>query len=330
MRFSLVLALAAFLGLTAANTADAQFRRGGGGRGGISFGIGIGSGGYGYPGYGGSRSSFGGYGYPGYRSGISIGIGSPSYSSGYYGGYGGYGRQSFYQPGFYSQPGLSIGVGRGYSSGYRGWQYGSWNMAARPAFWGSYNSASVFGTTGTRVYTNPYVVDTPITVGTINYANPLPNPPATPSVNEEALQPFNEARASFQSGDYATALASVDKAIEKVPDDTNLHEFRALCLFAMKDYKKAAQVIYPVLAAGPGWNWDTIKGLYGNADTYTSQLRALENQYLANKNDPAASFLLAYHYLVLDYPTNAKTHLRNVERLLPDDKLAPELLKALQ
>jgi len=303
----------------------------------VSFGIGLGSGGYGYPGYGyggGYRSGFGGYG-RGYGSGISIGIGRGysglGYGSGYGSGYyGGYGRQSFYQPGYYSRPGVSLGIGRGYGSAYRGWNSGSWNWANSPSIWSSYNSASVFGTTGTRVYTNPYVTGTPITVGTVNYANPLPTPPATPSVSEEALQPFNEARDAFQRGDYATALVDVDKAIEKVPDDTNLHEFRALCLFAMKDYKKAAQVIYPVLASGPGWTWETIKSLYGNPDTYTSQLRALEDHYLTNKNDPAASFLLAYHYLVLDYPSNAKTHLRNCARLLPDDKLAPELLKALE
>jgi len=328
MRFSLTLAAAAILCLTVANSADAQFRRGGGG-GRLSIGIGLGSGGYGYPGYGYGGGYRSGYGYsPGYRSGISIGLGSGYYGGnygGYYGGnYGGYGRQSFYQPG------ISIGLGRGYSSGYRGWQSNSWNWASRPAFWSSYNSASVFGTTGTRVYANPYVSGTPITVGTVNYANPLPNPPATPTVSEEALQPFNEAREAFQKGDYSTALAQVDKAIEKVADDTNLHEFRSLCLFAMKDYKKAAQVIYPVLASGPGWNWETIKSLYGNSETYTSQLRALEDHYLSNKNDPAASFLLAYHYLVLDYPSNAKTHLRNVNRLLPDDKLAPELLKVME
>jgi len=336
MRFTLALVTAAVLSLTIANTADAQWR--GGGRSGVSIGIGIGSGGY--------RSGY--YGYPGYynnyypRSGISFSIGSgsyysPGYSSNYYnpGYYGGY-RQSYYQPSYsqsYYQPGsgVSYGYSRPYSSWHQGWQYGSWNWATRPAFWTSYSSASVFGTTGTRVYTNPYVVGTPITVGTVNYANPLPQPPENiPSVNEEATQPFGEARAAFRRGDYKTALERVDKAIEKAPADATLSEFRSLCLFATKDYKQAAQVIYPVLAAGPGWNWNTLKGLYGEPDTYTTQLRALEDFYLANKDDAAASFLLAYHYLVLDYPKNARTHLENVARLKPEDKLVPELLKAMQ
>jgi len=330
MRFSLALVAATILSLTVASTADAQRR--GGGRSGVSIGIGIGSGGY-QPGYYGSPGY--GYGYNPYRSGISLSIGSPSYyspgySSGYYSGYG---RQSYYQPGFYSQSGsgLSVGYARPYSSWHQGWQYGSWNWANSPSIWVNYNSASVFGSTGTRVYTNPYVTGTPITVGTVNYSNPLPQPPSTiPSVSEEAMQPFREARTAFRRGEYKSALELVDKAIQKVPDDPTLHEFRALCLFAMKDYKQAAQVIYPVLAAGPGWNWDTIKGLYGNPDTYTAQLRALEDSYLANPKEPSGSFLLAYHYMVLDYPKNARTHLENVTKLLPNDPLAPELLKAMQ
>ena len=331
MRFTLALVAATVLSLTFVNTADAQWR--GGGRSGVSIGIGIGSGGYrpGYynPGY--YNSGYNNY-YSG-RSGISLSIGSGSYynSPGYYsnynpGYYGGY-RQSYYQPGY----GVSYGYSRPYSSWHQGWQYGSWNWATRPAFWTSYSSASVFGTTGTRVYTNPYVVGTPITVGTVNYSNPLPQPPENiPSVNEEAMQPFGEARVAFRRGDYKTALERVDKAIEKAPADATLSEFRALCLFAMKDYKQAAQVIYPVLAAGPGWNWDTLKGLYGDPDTYTAQLRALEDYHIANGKEASACFLLAYHYLVLDYPKNAKTHLKHVTELLPNDQLAPELLKAMQ
>jgi tetratricopeptide (TPR) repeat protein len=325
MRLSLALLAAACLALTFASTAEAQRR------GGVSVGIGIGSGGY-YPGYGGYYG-----GYP--RSGISFSIGSPSYyNRGYYSNYYNPGYYSNYSnPGYYGnyrsyyQPGISIGYSRPYSSWHSGWQYGSWNWATTPTIWTSYNSASVFGSTGTRVYTNPYVVGTPITVGTVNYANPLPNPPATlPEVSEEATQPFGEARAAFRRGDYKTALERVDKAIEKAPADTTLSEFRALCLFAMKDYKQAAQVIYPVLSAGPGWNWETLKGLYGDADTYTSQLRALEDAHIANGKDPSVCFLLAYHYLVLDYPKNARTHLQHVTELLPNDPLAPELLKAMQ
>jgi len=330
MRWSLL--TAAVLSLLIVNTADAQRRGvgGGRGRGGVSIGFGTGYGGY-YGGYGrsgigislGSSPYYGGYGYG--RSGISIGIGSGYYGSGY-GGYGGYGRSSFYSPGY---GGYGFGYSRPYSTYHRGWNSGSWTWANSPAFWSSYSSASVFGGSGTLVYSNPFVYNAPISVGSVNYSQPLPGVDTMPDLPEEAQTAFNDARTAFRQGDYSTALSQVDKAIAKAPADTNLSEFRALCLFALKDYKKAAQVLYPVLAAGPGWNWDTIKALYGESSTYTAQLRDLEDYYLAHKDDAAASFVLAYHYLVLDYPKNARTHLENVARLLPDDKLAPELLKAL-
>jgi len=329
MRYSL---FAAAVLSTLLLVSDANAQRYGRGRGGISIGIGTG-GYYGSPGYGYGYGSPGwGYGSP-YRSGISFSIGSsPSYGSGYYGGYYGstpyynsgyYGRPSYYySPGSYSQSGLSIGAySRPYSSWHSGWNSGSWNWANSPSIW----------TSGTRVYSNPFVVGTPISVGSLSYSSSLPQAPETiPAVSEEAMGPFNEARDAFRRGDYQKALDQVDKAIAKVPADSNLSEFRALCLFAMKDYKKAAQVLHTVLASGPGWNWETIKSLYGDPATYTAQLRALEDQYLANKDDASASFLLAYHYLVLDYPDNAKRHLENVARLKPDDKLTPELLKAMQ
>ena len=98
-------------------------------------------------------------------------------------------------------------------------------------------------------------------------------------------------------GDYKTALAQVDQAIAQVPNDTVLHEFRGLVLFALGRYKEAAAADYAVLSAGPGWDWTTLSGLYPNVDVYTEQLRALE-QYA--KSHPAASeakFLLADNYL---------------------------------
>jgi tetratricopeptide (TPR) repeat protein len=344
MRFSLALIAATVLSLSMENTADAQIFRGGG-RGRVSIGIGIGSGGYGY-GYPGYYSGYGGY--PGYygRSGISLSIGR----GGYYGNYGsyynpGYSYNNYYSPGYYSynpsyysgysssyyNPSYYSNYSRPYSSWHRGWQHGSWSWANTPSIWTNYSSSSVFGSSGARVYTNPYVSGTPITVGTVNYSNPLPDPPKQiPEVSEEAMGPFNEARDAFRRGDYKTALERVDKAIEKAPADSTLSEFRALCLFAMKDYKQAAQVLHPVLTEGPGWDWATVKALYDDPDTYTKQLRALEDHYLANKDDAATSFLLAYHYLVLDYPKNARTHLQNVARLEPKDQLASELLKAME
>ncbi len=88
---------------------------------------------------------------------------------------------------------------------------------------------------------------------------------------------FDAGRQSFHNGDYAGALQQTDQALAKLPNDTTLHEFRALCLFALGRYDEAAATLYAVLSVGPGWDWTTLISLYPNVDAYTTQLRALED-----------------------------------------------------
>ncbi len=109
---------------------------------------------------------------------------------------------------------------------------------------------------------------------------------------------FSAARDSFKAGDYQRALDLADQVIKSTPNAPVVHEFRALCLFALKRYDEAASVAYAVLSAGPCWNWATLVGLYPDVDTYTNQLRALEAAVRSNPNATPARFLLAYHYLV--------------------------------
>jgi tetratricopeptide (TPR) repeat protein len=143
------------------------------------------------------------------------------------------------------------------------------------------------------------------------------------------LPDFDQARAAFRSGDYAAALAGVHQALEKLPNDAVLHEFRALVLFAQGNYKEAAATIHSVLAVGPGWDWDTLRGLYGDVNTYTRQLRALEAYRRANPDSADARFLLAYHYLTTGYPDEAAKQLREVIERQPNDTVASQLLRGL-
>jgi tetratricopeptide (TPR) repeat protein len=210
----------------------------------------------------------------------------------------------------------------------------------------------MMGPSAPFVFNNPFVVTnpTPIVVNNtttiiqrpFDYSQPLPVPvapaetdedteelPPDPAV-EQAIAIFDQGRAAFQRGDYATALARVDDAIRQLPSDATLHEFRALTLFAMKKYPEAAETIYAVLAAGPGWNWDTVHDLYADPNEYTAQLRALEDYVRRNPNVAAARFLLAYHYLVINAVDRAILELEQVTRLHPDDQLSAELLNALR
>ena len=132
-----------------------------------------------------------------------------------------------------------------------------------------------------------------------DYAQPIDtvSAPAPEDVTSQAVSSFDAARESFRQGDYASALQQTDAALAKTPNDTALHEFRALCLFALGRYDEAAASLFAVLSVGPGWDWSTLVGLYPNVETYTAQLRTLEDACRANPQSAPDWFVLAYHYL---------------------------------
>jgi hypothetical protein len=176
---------------------------------------------------------------------------------------------------------------------------------------------------------------TPTPTRTVSDTPPPTNEDAQPAATvdpkeQEASRWFETARTAFKKGDYAAAQTDIEKALREIPGDASLHEFRALTLFAQKKYRDAAAVIYAVLAVGPGWGWDTIKNLYPDTQTYTSQLRALEDYQRINASSTEASFLLAYHYLALGEMTSATKQLANVVKLNPKDQLSAQLLKVVK
>ena len=137
------------------------------------------------------------------------------------------------------------------------------------------------------------------------------------------------ARGSFRDGNYADALQKVDQAFAKLPNDTTLHEFRALCLFALGRYDEAAATLYAVLSVGPGWDWTTLISLYPSVDVYTTQLRALEDYCKVQRQSASARFVLAYHYLTEGFNDAAVKMLKQVVALKPNDTLTAKLLRQL-
>lgn len=189
--------------------------------------------------------------------------------------------------------------------------------------------------TGYYTYYNPYVAP-PVTTRTtvIRYAEPITvvasnSEPETEEIAttnaEKATAAMDRARAAFSSGDYVSSLGAVDEAISHTPGDQVLHEFRALSLFALGRYNDAAGVLNPVLASGPGWDWDTLIGFYGNADDYTDQFRKLEDYVVANPDAPEPHFLLGYHYLVGENLVEAHAMFDQVVALQPADSVAKQL-----
>jgi tetratricopeptide (TPR) repeat protein len=290
--------------------------------------------GYGYPYYG-----FGyGFGYPflsGFGLGYGLGLGLFGYPfygygyPGYYGlGYGGYGGLGYGGYGGYGAWGYPYDVGYGYSSlgsGYYGpydWLYG-----------GSLYSY------GYSPYSNPYYsysavsYSTPVVAGlSYDYSQPIDMVSAPPagSAADEAAALFNTGRDSFKNGDLAPALRQADAALAKNPNDASLHEFRALCLFALGRYDEAATALYAVLSVGPGWDWPTLINLYPNVNVYTSQLRALEGYVKADPQSASSRLVLAYHYATEGFLDEAADMLKQVVALKPTDTLSAKLLEQIQ
>ncbi|MBL8850090.1 MAG: tetratricopeptide repeat protein [Planctomycetaceae bacterium] len=248
-----------------------------------------------YPWWGPGYGWGGGYGYP--FLGLGIGLGGWGYPYGGY-GYGGYG---------------------GY--GYDNWGYGSYGN-----------------------YYNPYYSE-PLVLGptVIDYAQPLAQaaPPQTVTTEEApapddndpqtiaAMAEFDQARAAFKNGDYDGALAGVHRSLEKLPSDAVLHEFRGLVLFAQGNYPESAATVHAVLAGGPGWDWATMRDLYPNVETYTTQLRALEAYAVAHPESADARFLLGYQYMTEGYNDAAARQFQKAATLQPEDTLASQIVKSL-
>jgi tetratricopeptide (TPR) repeat protein len=231
---------------------------------------------------------------------------------------------------------------------HRAWYYGAWyNWPAYPAFWANLPGAywlSPWWTGTTFVYDNPYYVyllypsENPYVMTLprgLDYSTPLLMPTESQADRTDAnslgaaLASMDRARADFMAGNYADATNATDRAVTLLPGDRSMQEFRALTLFARGEYDEAASAIYAVLSAGPGWNWETMIGLYPNVQNYTAHLRMLESHVRAYPTEARGHFLLGYHYLVMNDLSAAVNELRKAAKLSPRDKVSPAIVEAL-
>ena len=254
------------------------------------------------------------------------------YHQGWYHGYwggnfgGGWGWRP-YGYGGYGLGGFGYGLGWGLGMGM-GWGLSSWMFGPMLYNWGYSNYYNPYygdgyGYGGNTTIVQPVVYD---------YSQPIDPQSATPNeaVVSQATTVFDSARESFKNGDYPKALELVDQALKTTPNDAALHEFRALCLYALKRYEEAAGVLYAVLSVGPGWDWTTLISLYGDPETYTQQLRALESYCSTHPQAAAPRFVLGYHYLTQGHAEAAVRQFKIVSTLQPKDKLTAQLIQQIQ
>jgi len=292
---------------------------------------------------GGVAAGAGGVVAGGSRAGMAVGPGGAVAGRGSYGAaaYRPYGYNAY---GAYHQ-GWVHGYWNGQNSAAWGWRnpyWGAWGMGLGMGLgWGlaSWGFGSALYGMGYMPYSNPYygygattvVAGQPVVAAPYNYSQPINtvSAPADDSVTNPALALFDAGRASFQQGNYADALQQTNDALAKLPNDTTLHEFRALCLFALGRYDEAAATLYAVLSVGPGWDWTTLIGLYPSVDVYTAQLRALEDYCSSHPDSASGRFVLVYHYLTEGHTEAAVDILKQVVALKPGDTLSAKLLRQL-
>jgi tetratricopeptide (TPR) repeat protein len=193
-------------------------------------------------------------------------------------------------------------------------------------------------------YYNPYSTEVVVVERTvIDYSQPIvvaaPAAPAIPasgaestdpaSLDKESVRLLDASRDAFVKADYQAAMALINQAIARKPNDPVLHEVRSLVLFARGQYSPAAAAIFAVLSVGPGWDAATLSGFYPNPAVYSDQMRALEQHCSGHADQAEVHFLLAYHYMVGGRIEAAAAEFQEAMRLNPKDQLSPQLLAGL-
>jgi hypothetical protein len=213
---------------------------------------------------------------------------------------------------------------------------GAWGTGSPQYSWGysGYSNPYSGSGGGAQPVVSQQPVDTsqPPAAPAYNYSQPISTTAAPPeqSVTDQATSAFDQARGAFKAGVYDQALQFVQQALGLMPNDTTLHEFLALVLFAQAHYDQAAAPLYAVLSVGPGWDWTTLSGMYPDVDTYTKQLRSLEAYLRANPDSAQGHFVLAYQYLCQGHVETAVTQLKKVVERQPGDTLSAQLIAQLQ
>lgn len=225
---------------------------------------------------------------------------------------------------------------------HRGWYRGTWGWSGVGVGVGyvpwvytysNWGYSPLAYRMGYARYVNPYYVNVGPTV-VYDYRRPIiverPVVEEQRPVEDQAIELLEAALQAFFATDYEQALGLVDESLRINANDPAAHELRALVLFAIGDYRGSAATLNALLAASPGWDWATMRGLYPSTDVYTRQLRALEGYRNENPRSADARFVLAYHYLVAGHVDAAERELGMVVRLEPRDEVSAQILESLR
>ncbi len=218
---------------------------------------------------------------------------------------------------------------------YRGWNWGvglwldNWGYGVR--YINPYCTRRPVWNVTVYDYSHPIILKVPTAISetSVYLAEDLGVEKLT-SAEERSIRLFADARMEFKRRRFDRALELSEQAIPLNPDDVILHEFYALCLFALAQYDDAAIVLNSLLAVSSGMDLETLEELYDSPDTYRLQRQMLEDHVQGDSGDVSARFVLAYHLIVAGEVEEASRWLREVVRIEPEDRVAKQLLADLE
>jgi hypothetical protein len=206
--------------------------------------------------------------------------------------------------------------------------YTAWYWNRYPYYYSYYDYGVPYGYYDYYGYTVPTYVE-----GLAQYSVPQEET-AVAAADQSGAEPeagsfLNDALQAFRSGDYRNAARLANHAAVDDPRNPRVHQLIALSLMALNDYRGAAMEAHAALALGAPSDWPTLFAVYGNEQTYTDQLRALERFVRENPNRADAHFLLGYQYLMTGNRDEARNQFADATRLTPEDQLARRFLGEL-
>jgi tetratricopeptide (TPR) repeat protein len=337
-------------GALALATASGAFARGGGGGGG-GFGGG-GHGGFG-GGWGGGARSFGGWGGGGYGGFAGSHVGT--FEGGRVGGFEGapVGTWSGRAGNEFAGRGETWNAGHPWDRGYwnannfrgdqfrhfYGYGYGGYGGYGLGLFWPWYDYAAwwpgYYGYYGGYPYGGYYAgyyggyPDEYAYAGspeTNAYTAAAPSTNAATNIEPAESEYYTEALTAFRSGDYPDAIRLASHAMIDQPRNQDVHLLLMLGLFALGQYRPAAIEAHAVASLGPLPDWPKVYGIYDNVETYTAQLRALEQFTVKNPAAPEGRFLLGVQYAIDGHQGPAQTQFLAALKTVPKDTVAAKLL----
>jgi hypothetical protein len=157
-------------------------------------------------------------------------------------------------------------------------------------------------------------------------AGPTGDSPDRPGLDAvRTSREFSFASRAFATRNYSAVLRRVDRFLERDPGDRDLLQLRSLANFALADYTAAYRDALAATANGDVWDWPTLFSLYGSADEYTAQYRALAEHISANPRSSKSMFLYAYHNQMLGHREAARRDFARVAALDPANETAKRL-----